>query len=630
MPPERRRKACRECRAQKIRCDAEPPATCSRCRRMSLTCVLSSNPNARQTKAQLQKEIERLKDKDVPGSHLSPAAISSLSDTPSVIQAFSKGKARRESEVVPNSAVTFSISPPASNDFSTLANEDERCSSRTCNGHDFEAHKIRDCFALFFANYQPMLPILDPLLSPNEYYELSPFLFWTIVFIGSRRYARDPTLLGRLASHINSMALLSLHSRANPIQTIQGLLLLCVWPIPMNTMHKDVSHVLSGAAMHLATQIGLHVVGTGQDFARTKLESNHSQKVFRSQLWVQCILTCHDTSLREGIAPLIPANSSTIGLDDDELFVEFPEQLRTRRRLHDIMMGATVAMLRTLHDKSTMAQPNALSPFISLFDAQFLDLLTQCQSKIDLIYLSCCRVHLLAYYFLERSDVPNRAGLIRLYSVAISLIDMLNGDDNRDFVEHSPIFVERTVSIAAFSVLKIHRSPLGPHVDLAAGEAAFFAAMFFSRKCSLQNDDIGARCVTIWSQLWTSKNAFKLPSGQIDSLRTRIRSRLSMSIVFDCFWYWREEFAGQPNPYKDEAESAVKEAHPGPFAEAALPVDPTIADPHTSSPFPVADSIDSLILLPEDQPFPDYDWAANIDLADINWATNLDAFAGAL
>ena len=97
----------------------------------------------------------------------------------------------------------------------------------------------------------------------------------------------------RLSSRINTMALLSLESRASPIQTIQGLLLLCVWPVPINTAQKDISHVLSGAAMTLATQIGLHVTGTGQEFARVKLDSNRSQNLFRAQLWIHSVMICN-------------------------------------------------------------------------------------------------------------------------------------------------------------------------------------------------------------------------------------------------------------------------------------------------------------------------------------------------
>ena len=157
----------------------------------------------------------------------------------------------------------------------------------------YHLYSANPLLSSFFQRYFPILPIIDSMLSPDECFELSPFLFWTIVFIGSRHYARDPTLLGKLAPRINSIALRALESRANPIQTIQGLLLLCVWPVPINTMHKDISNVLSGAAIHLAMQIGLHVIGSGQDFARTKLNSGNDEKVFRAQLWVHCLMISH-------------------------------------------------------------------------------------------------------------------------------------------------------------------------------------------------------------------------------------------------------------------------------------------------------------------------------------------------
>lgn len=146
----------------------------------------------------------------------------------------------------------------------------------------------------YFSQYSPLMRIIDPSLSPDKCFSLSQFLFWAIVFVGSRRYSRDPTLLGRLAPRINSMALQALGTRANPIETIQGLLILCVWPVPLNTMYKDITTVLSGAATHLAMQIGLHVVGSGQDFSRTRLDSGYEDKLFRAQLWAHCLIISHE------------------------------------------------------------------------------------------------------------------------------------------------------------------------------------------------------------------------------------------------------------------------------------------------------------------------------------------------
>jgi transcriptional regulatory protein LEU3 len=97
------------------------------------------------------------------------------------------------------------------------------------------------------------------------------------------------------------MALLAVESRARPMETIKGLLLLCLWPVPVNTMHKDVSVVLSGAAIHVAMQIGLHITGRAHDFARTKLERSQLQKIDRTNLWIHCLIVYH----RYGLLPLI-------------------------------------------------------------------------------------------------------------------------------------------------------------------------------------------------------------------------------------------------------------------------------------------------------------------------------------
>jgi len=54
-------------------------------------------------------------------------------------------------------------------------------------------------------------------------------------------------------------------------------------------MYKDMTHVLCGAAVHLATQIGLHVAGVGQDFSRTPLKKDQDQKIFRAKLWMHIV-----------------------------------------------------------------------------------------------------------------------------------------------------------------------------------------------------------------------------------------------------------------------------------------------------------------------------------------------------
>jgi len=138
--------------------------------------------------------------------------------------------------------------------------------------------------------YHSLLPILDPSLTPNDYYDLSPFLFWSIITTGSRRYSDDPTILDKTSQLITPLAFSSMALRSTPIPVIQGLLILCTWRLPTYSMYKDMTHVLCGAAVHLATQIGLHVAGVGQDFARMPLKKDQDQKILRAKLWMQCVI----------------------------------------------------------------------------------------------------------------------------------------------------------------------------------------------------------------------------------------------------------------------------------------------------------------------------------------------------
>ncbi|KAK7757120.1 hypothetical protein SLS62_000667 [Diatrype stigma] len=602
--------------AARIAADEELFLDRSRCRRMGLQCVLASTPGVRQTKAQLQRQLESLRH-NTNGETASPPVIheQTIASMPTICSS--------------------SISPTAIAGYVPPIVD---CSSRELDGQVVEARKIRGCFDMFFDRYVHLLPLLDPHLPPDGYYDLCPFLFWAIVYIGSRKYSQDPTLLHRLSSCINTKALLALESRAAPIQTIQGLLLLCLWPVPINTAQKDLSSVLSGAAMALAMQIGLHVAGVGQEFARAKLVSTRSQKLFRAQLWMHCIMICNSE-----------------GLIDD-----LPSDIRFSWEMHKVLIAATAAMLKQAHPTASAAaavssktQPSTLSPFINLFDAQLTDMVSPSMTP-------------LTYHFLEPAGrPPDREGLLRLYAVACSFIQQVeaalrNGDGDREGEgsqnhqrpppELLTTFVERTLTLAAICILKVQRSSaLARFADLGAGETAYFSAILLVRgRASVANDDLGARAASILGQLWTSRKVFVSSSRRdgggavLDGLETKTRGRLSMSVVFDSFWWWREEFDGRPNPYKDDDGEVDDDDDGGgggggggeqttACQNAAASLGP-LQEEHRHQQFQddntsrtaseiaaSADMLDPFGLFSSD-PFPDYDWAANVDFNNFDLA----------
>lgn len=181
--------------------------------------------------------------------------------------------------------------------------------------------------------------------------------------------------------------------------------------------------------------------------------------------------------------------------------------------------------------------------------------------------------------------------------------------------------------LAAFTILKIHRSELAPHLDLQAGEQAYFAAIFFAREESLQNNDLSARAASILGQLWNSQSIFKNKNGTVDSLTSRISSRLSMSTLFDCLWWWRQEFGGLGNPYENRQQSKILPIAPfvvqKPFTYMSAGRSETLVanEGVTSYALPATGDVNTVPDIQQsapfaDEPFVDFDWAMNLDMTD--------------
>lgn len=139
----------------------------------------------------------------------------------------------------------------------------------------------------------------------------------------------------------------------------------------------------------------------------------------------------------------------------------------------------------------------------------------------------------------------------QIYTHSCDLIDLIvELDDQQNLASYGPVFVHRSTHVAAIAVLRIMKSPYRDRVAFERGQAAYFAVIEYHRKCAVRPDDAFARFSLILSQLWTSSRLFSHPTGELQSLRVRSRNRLGMSMVYDCFWWWRQEFGGQIDAYE--------------------------------------------------------------------------------
>ena len=166
----------------------------------------------------------------------------------------------------------------------------------------------------------------------------------------------------------------------------------------------------------------------------------------------------------------------------------------------------------------------------------------------------------MAFHFFAHGANPDEDGMSRFFSLCVSTIQLATAMAQQSFFASvSQSFVDRSITLAGFSILKRCRSPLAQHLDLASGEQAFFQAVQFTKNVSMQAGDIGMRTAHIMNDLWNSTRVFRRKDGRLESLSLRLRTRLSMSVSYDMFWYWREEFGNMQNPYDGEEKAAQGE-----------------------------------------------------------------------
>ncbi|KAI4659875.1 uncharacterized protein J4E79_005677 [Alternaria viburni] len=658
-----RRKACVECRQQKIRCDVEqhkvPHDPCGRCKKMGLECRIlpTSTRNLRQTKAEMRRELEELRwnmrqgqnpgDANYPQSTASPTVdMQNYGPLEHASGTYSDPSGRTDAS--DSMSPAFDSRPPT-----RKGSDHHGTVPRVIDGYLLDSKRIDDCFTIYFTQYHPLFPILDPSIGPNDYYDQSPFLFWTIVVTGSRRYS-EHEVLERTSQPITQLAFSSMALRTSQVPIIQGLLILCTWRLPTNSMYKDTTHLMCGSAVHLATQIGLHIAGVGQDFARTPLEKDQSLKVQRARLWLCCVIVSIRTSCVEGIPPLAESFFDGDEQDREDMVPYLPSDLQFLHKVYIILMRAMVAMGKT-NLQSIHCDVRVLRSLIGIFDSQLLSLAPSSPSELDTLQLSCARIHVMAFHFFAHptNPGPDAEGLSRFYSLCISVIQSASTMQTTQKIflpSVSQSFIDRTITLAGFTILRLVRSPLAQHLDVLAGERAFSQAYDFLKNVSLQPGDIHFRTAHIMKDLWGSDKVFRKKDGRVESLYLRLRTRLSMSISYDMFWYWREEFSNMKNPYGDEVtlshenpqqnppqypsqQQQQQQQHPQQHQQQLpdpsmrqqqqLPVtkfDPSLVNPQMQQD-PSVMSFDAWEgpdygVPPMLDQFPDYDWAAGFEFSN--------------
>lgn len=142
----------------------------------------------------------------------------------------------------------------------------------------------------FFHHYNPYAPLLDPAVSPDEYYERSPLLFWVIVLVASRRFSEEPGLLVSLTGPVKKILWDAIANPPHTWHIVQAILLACLWPFPTSSLSSDITPILLSTAHTVAVRLGLHRPEAIQDFSRTKRRLSPDEIKETARTWATCYI----------------------------------------------------------------------------------------------------------------------------------------------------------------------------------------------------------------------------------------------------------------------------------------------------------------------------------------------------
>ncbi|KAI8631640.1 hypothetical protein F5Y19DRAFT_463337 [Xylariaceae sp. FL1651] len=226
-----------------------------------------------------------------------------------------------------------------------------------------------DAFKMFASLYHPWFPILGPI-NINTIYQSSPFLFWSIIGIVATHTTipLSEELFNQIAIPFQNMVRTEALQAPLPLQKIQALLLLCVWPMPVTNQPRDPSWLYCGIAVNSALYLGLHRPGPPPSFRPIRLSVGTPLE--RIMTWLGCFYISGSVSMHLGVPAILNSSSDlariTACLHDFPITRQFAAEIK----LQAIITDFTNVLSHTANDGTID------SSILQLLDRELDDLRT--------------------------------------------------------------------------------------------------------------------------------------------------------------------------------------------------------------------------------------------------------------
>ncbi|KAG8627663.1 hypothetical protein KVT40_005146 [Elsinoe batatas] len=571
------KRACNECRQQKLRCDVQTEPVyqpCKRCMKHKLHCAIDpgfKRQEKRQQYAELEKELNALRAENQQLRAGLPHGLAPVNN--------GRVTAPYPPSMVPPSPFSGSNEAAASRSLLDLASgyDSSLIASARAPSHTTLAKvtlsegQVEELFNIYFSRYHPYLPLLSPETSPSEYWVLCPLLYWTVISVASRRYEPRRGLLSELKLPLHELLWDTIGTVPQTYHVVKALCLLCAWPLPTSSTSLDPSMILCGTMVQVAMQFGLHRPSHAQDFSRIKLELREEDIKDRMNTWTGVNICAQNVSTGYGMPQISRWNWFTHGLHLERI----SPALKNRCLIERFIDKITRTMYTMQRDLIVQNDETQRALTIDMFAREYEELAATIKQQsplpIDFLHLHVANLHLRLTAFFDSPAAPTyRNDLSQLYVAATTFLKTFLGLPSD--LELKPVeaeldlsdppgspfatnYIMQMVLAAGFTLMKLLNSFFASQVDTVSGRTIFLQTVSALRSISVVQNDLPQRLAEVLAQLWQASGA----GGQRlfddngskpdidDSLQIKVRCRMSMSLVYDSIWRWKERFGAVRN-----------------------------------------------------------------------------------
>ncbi|KAJ5988803.1 hypothetical protein N7481_004013 [Penicillium waksmanii] len=525
------KRACNECRQQKLRCDVvqDPWGDCSRCRRLKLDCKIESNfkrVGKRSRNAEMEREIIELRKKNLNQPFIDTPSSTTSTGRPIDAQAGVQ---------------------PGFDGSNYMRNGNQQF--KRLEDVMIAPEKVTELFNMFFTYSHPFLPFLDRQQSPDDYYTASPLLFWTIISVGARRYQGDTGLLNSLAGPVTRLVWSTLADIPQSYHVVKALCLLCSWPFPTSSTSTDPTFMLCGMMIQVAMQLGLHRPSHSQDFSKFRVELIEDELRDKVRTWAICNIVAQRVSTGYGQPPSTIYDWTLSSNDSSDPNFKLPGEIRSRLEIEEFCDKITRALYTNRRDPVGLTSDRERSTLLSFLSRDFDELEEHFKGQNDCItdlFLRASNLHLHLSAFLDDPSAKDyRERLLSLYVATTSFLEVAMKLETEvgPVLSYTPYYIYQMMVAAGCTLLKLSKSFFATHIDMEYTKSLFNRTIWAVRGVSVSSNDLPERLAEVLAQMWRLGGAPQVTSGSDvdDSLRLKVRCRMSMSLLFDSVWRWRED-----------------------------------------------------------------------------------------